>query len=155
MRLSQFDIIQNTADWNWTTQTGIHKHTSTHLSVLPKVIKKSVNKLITSWQLPTKTDLRSLPSRLFLCPRFFFTLLCQLSPFLYSSSLFWLLQKVHSFPSHYLSTRTLCTIVLFAIGYHHSPYPMPQFLLCFPVHPSRLIAPYYSCQQALYASWFL
>lgn len=115
----QFDSIQNTADWTWTTQTGIHKHTTTHLSIMPKVIKRSVNKLITSWQLPTKTDLRSPPSRLFLCPCFLFTLLCHLSPFLHSSSLFWLLQKVHSFPPCYLLTRTLCTIVLLAIRYYH------------------------------------
>lgn len=52
-------IQQTKTDW-----THINRHpinTQPHTSVWPKVIKKSVNKLITSWQLPTKKPTSAFP----------------------------------------------------------------------------------------------
>lgn len=94
----------------------------TQLSVWPKVIKRTVNKLRTSWQLPTKIDLHFPPSLLFLWPFFLFALPCRLSPFLPSSSLFGLLQKVDSFPlyKNCVYYCFICPLILFSFLFSHT-----------------------------------
>lgn len=118
-----------------------HKHTMTQLSVWPKVIKRTVNKLRTSWQLPTKIDLHFPPSLLFLWPFFLFALPCRLSPFLPSSSLFGLLQKVDSFPlyKNCVYYCFICPLILFSFLFSHTT-----------IH----LAPHKSCQKSRFFSWF-